>query len=237
MATMPERSPYLAEAVKAIRPQVDTLRVYLNNFDGIPDCLTPEEVIFSQEAAGDLCAEGKFYWYDREEGKNHSHYLTIDDDLYYPPDYVERLKEEYDARRGQAVVGLHGYVFDDPITSYVYSRKEYYGFDKALDTPKPVHILGTNTVLLGHEALSLTLDNFPRRNTSDLQLAVVAQKLRVPLISVPRPENWVQENRPATAEGFSIWKEAKADGGRAKAELARRAIANWQLFPDPLHKD
>jgi hypothetical protein len=36
MATMPDRLPYLEEVVETIRPQVDALRVYLNNFEEIP---------------------------------------------------------------------------------------------------------------------------------------------------------------------------------------------------------
>lgn len=234
MATMPERSPYLREAVESIRPQVDTLRVYLNGFEEVPDCLEPDEAVFSQDAVGDLGAEGKFYWYDRAEGQEHRHYMTIDDDLHYPPDYVDRLREEYDARDGRAIVGVHGFVFDEPITSYVTSRKERYRFNDALETPKPVHILGTNTTMLGHATLTLSLADFPRRNTSDLQLATVAQRMGVPLVSIPRPKDWIRETRPVDAPGFSIWGEVKSNQGRTKAALARVAVPKWQLYPDPL---
>jgi hypothetical protein len=236
MATMPERSLYLPGAVESIRPQVDILRVYLNNFDEIPDCLAPEEVVFSQEADGDLGAEGKLYWYGKEEGRGHDHYVSIDDDILYPPDYVERLQEEFEVRAGRAVVGVHGFVFDDPIASYIDSRKAHYGFQQALETARPVHVLGTGTMLLGHSALSLTLEDFPRRNTADLQLAIIAQNRRVPLISIPRPEKWLVSAHSTETDTLSVWWETYKDGGRTKAALARAAVASWQLYPDPLRK-
>lgn len=47
MATMPERLPHLENAVEALRPQVDVLRVYLNNFVEIPKFLSEEEAVLS----------------------------------------------------------------------------------------------------------------------------------------------------------------------------------------------
>ncbi|HTE57589.1 MAG TPA: hypothetical protein VK694_02510 [Verrucomicrobiae bacterium] len=102
MATMPDRLPYLEEVVETIRPQVDVLRVYLNNFVEVPDFLGPEEATLSGDARGDLGAEGKLYWMDGKDGlEDHTHYLTIDDDLGYPDDYVSTLVREFDARGGR----------------------------------------------------------------------------------------------------------------------------------------
>src|SRR5665213_2649162 len=108
MATMPERLPYLEGAINALRPQVDVLRVYLNNFVEIPSFLSAEEGYLSSDAAGDLGDAGKFYWVNGKSGLDYSHYLTVDDDLGYPDDYVATLMEEFDARRQKAIVGVHG---------------------------------------------------------------------------------------------------------------------------------
>ena len=70
MATMPERAPYLEHVVETIRPQVDLLKVYLNNFVKCPPFLEPDEVCFSDAAAGDLGDAGKFYWIDGRDGAN-----------------------------------------------------------------------------------------------------------------------------------------------------------------------
>lgn len=60
MATMSSRAPYIEEAIETIHPQVDAVRIYLNNFDEIPAFFSREEVVLSQDAAGDLGAEGNF---------------------------------------------------------------------------------------------------------------------------------------------------------------------------------
>ncbi len=197
--------------------------------------MSPDEGRLSDDARGDMGAEGKFFWIDDQEAHNYSHYLTVDDDIGYPDDYVSRLVEECEARDKKAIVGVHGSEFDLPIQDFVTSRKERYRFYEALDEPRRVHILGTATTLISRETIELSLQDFPMRNASDLQLAIVAQKQHVPMIAIPRPAGWMTEMRPWTADGFSIWKSTKAEGhSRAKTELAKTAIKNWQLFDDPI---
>jgi hypothetical protein len=140
MATMPDRLPYLEKVVETIRPQVDVLRVYLNNFEEVPGFLMSEEACLSQDAKGDLGDAGKFYWIDDQEGVGYSHYLTIDDDIGYPDDYVERLAWEFDARQGKAVVGVHGSEFSNPLEDFVTSRQNRCRFYEGLDKARAVHI-------------------------------------------------------------------------------------------------
>jgi hypothetical protein len=143
---------------------------------------------------------------------------------------------EFDARGGKAVVGVHGSEFTDPVEDFVTSRKERYRFYEGLDDARRVHILGTATTILSRDTIKLSLDDFPMRNAADLQLAVAAQRQQVPMIAIPRAENWVTEKRPWTAEGYSIWKETKANGhSHAQTHLARTAVSQWQLHPDPLN--
>lgn len=235
MATMPNRLPYLENVVETIRPQVDALRVYLNNFDEQPKFLNPDEAVMSQNEAGDLGDAGKFYWLDDETLRDYTYYLTIDDDLGYPEDYVARLKPESDARLGQAVVGVHGSVFSQPIESFVGSRQNRYRFYESLDQARSVHILGTATTMWSRDAIKLTRDDFSQRNMGDLQLAIAAQKQGVPMVAIPRPEQWITERRPWTEEGFSIWKQTKQEGhGQIQTHLAQTAVSEWILHPDPI---
>jgi len=236
MATMPDRLPYLEEVVETVRPQVDALRVYLNNFVEVPDFLRPEEAMLSSEARGDLGAEGKLYWMDGKDGLDgYTHYMTIDDDLGYPNNYVQTLKDEFDARGGKAIVGVHGSTFLHPMESFVESRDERFRFYEPLDKARQVHLLGTATTMWSRDTIRLDLDtDFPMRNASDLQLAVAAQHQQVPMIAVPRPEQWITEKRPWDSEGFSIWKSTKAEGhSQAKTHLAKTAVDRWVLFSDP----
>ena len=236
IATMPERVNYLEGTVEALRPQVDALRVYLNDFEEVPRFLKPGEGVLSSQAAGDLGDSGKFYWFDRREELEYDHYLTMDDDLGYPPNYVAALVKEFDARDGQAVLGVHGSTFLPTIADFVDSRDKRFRFDAELKTSRPVHLLGTATTILSYRTLDLSLNDFSSlRNAADLHLGIAAQKQEVPMIAVARPENWITEERSWDHEGFSIWKSTKAPGDHTpQTELATRAIASWRLFDDPL---
>lgn len=232
MATMPERLPYLEEVVETIRPQVDAVRVYLNGFDEAPGFLRPEEAMLSRDARGDLGAEGKLYWMDGKDGlEDYTRYLTVDDDLGYPGDYVTTLAREFDRNRGKAIVGVHASMFLNPMVDFVESRGERFRFYEPLSEARQVHLLGTATTMWSRDTIGLDLDkDFPMRNASDLQLAIAAQNQHVPMIAIARPAQWVTERRPWTAEGPSIWKTTKAEGhSRAKTELAQAAIAEWVL--------
>jgi hypothetical protein len=235
MATMPNRLPYLEEVVETIRPQVDVLRVYLNGFIEPPEFLKAEEACLSNDADGDLGDAGKFYWLDDEELRDYTHYLTLDDDIGYPKDYVSKLKAEFDIRQGGAIVGVHGSEFSQPIVSFVESRQNRCRFYEGLEIPRSVHILGTATTMWGKDTIQLTKEDFPLRNMGDLQLAIAAQKQNVPMVAIPRPEGWVTERRPWTDEGFSIWKQTKLDGhSKVQTHLAQTAVNKWILRPDPL---
>ncbi len=233
IASIPERIALLQKVVTALRPQVDTLRVYLNNFESIPDFLFPHEGLLATQAMGDIGAEGKFYWFDKE---TYDYYLTADDDLLYPSNYVETLIKEFEARHRKAIIGVHGFVFDTPIESYNQSRKERYKCTRKLSKPQPVHVLGTATTIFHPETIQLSMSNFPRRNMVDLQLAITAQQQQVPLVVIPREANWIQELEDPSnpVSGSSIWKSVKNDNGKTKADIARTEISEWKLFPDPI---
>lgn len=231
IASMVQRAHLLEQTVASLRPQVDVVRIYLNDYQQVPSFLNRDEGLLAKDAAGDIGASGKFFWFDKLD---HDYYFTADDDLLYAPNYVEKMIHEFDARRQKAVIGVHGFVFSEPIESYITSRKEKYKSISAQSAPHPVHVIGTGTALLNQNTIKLSLDDFPHKHMADLQLAIIAQKQRVPMVVIPREENWVSELQPAIPEhGFSIWKATKAEGGYAKAKFANQSIKKWQLFPDP----
>lgn len=232
MATMPERLHILEKTVSSLRPQVDVIRVYLNNFERVPSFLSSNEGLLSKDALGDMGDARKFFWFDKN---NYDHYLTVDDDMFYPENYAETLIHEFERRQKRAIVGVHGFVFSQPIESYVTSRSKNYKGTWALDSACPVHVIGTATAILSPQTIKLNIENFQIRNMADLQLAIVAQKQKVPMVVVARNEKWISELQDATPRnGYSIWKETKRNNGRVQADIANKEVSKWQLFPDPL---
>jgi FkbM family methyltransferase len=123
------------------------------------------------------------------------------------------------------------------IEDFVTSRDERFRFYESLNRARTVHILGTATTLLSRGTINLSLDDFRMRNAADLQLAIAAQRQRVPMVALARYANWITEERPWTAEGFSIWKTTKERGhSGVQTHLARAAVSDWQLHKDPLEE-
>lgn len=186
--------------------------MYLNNFEEVPPFLSEEEAQLSSDAIGDLGDSGKFYWFNDKTGLDHTHYLTVDDDLGYPLNYVAALVEEFDARDGRAIVGVHGSTFSLPIENFVTSRDERFRFYENLNRARTVHILGTATTLLSRETIDLSLDDFSMRNAADLQLAIAAQRQRVPMVALARYNNWVTEERLGPTQDFLYGRLRRNEG-------------------------
>ena len=50
-------------------------------------------------------------------------YVTVDDDIKYPPSYVSTLRAQLEAEKGRAVVGIHGSILHRSLRSYRCDRE------------------------------------------------------------------------------------------------------------------
>ena len=82
LATIKSRRYTLQGVIDSLKDQVDTVRVYANDY--VPEVKDAE--VYTGE---DYTDNSKFYWLPKSEGI----YLSCDDDLIYPPDYVETILE------------------------------------------------------------------------------------------------------------------------------------------------
>src|SRR5690606_25986430 len=106
MATIPSRVEALDVAVASIYDQVDRLFVYLNNYDEIPLFLKRDKIsVFTSQQFGDIKDTGKFFGLTRVQ---RGIYLSLDDDIQYPPDYAQVMKNHVVRFKNKCVVGVHG---------------------------------------------------------------------------------------------------------------------------------
>ena len=144
MATIPNRIQQLEIVVNCILPQVDQLNVYLNNFEEVPWFLNnPKISVVRSQDHGDRGDAGKFYWSDKVRG----YYFTIDDDIAYPPDYVDKLKAGLDRRGKKCAVGIHGEMYGNEIRHWTKDRTKTHHFHYRLERDTPVCVLGTGCAL------------------------------------------------------------------------------------------
>lgn len=104
MATFPDRILFLKKAVESILPNVDILRIYLNNYTFIPDFLVHKKihVVFGKE---DLRAAGKLFFVP--DKLTNEYYFSCDDDFTYTPEFFNRTIKYLD-KNPDVFVGTHG---------------------------------------------------------------------------------------------------------------------------------
>jgi hypothetical protein len=193
VATVPGRERSLVQVVRAIWPQVDQLYVYLDGHDKVPLFLHGPgiHVVSSNDLGEKLGDAGKFYaaWAGLLPPAT-THFLTIDDDINYPPDYAETLVTECRRWEDKAVVGVHGVTVTEPVRSYYDCRDTRHTF-KGFEVGAWVNFVGTGCACFAPARVPLRRHDFPNGFMADIWLGIRCKELGIPSWSVPRPTNWL----------------------------------------------
>jgi len=226
MSTIAWREPGLAVAVRSLLPQVDRLNVFLQGYSHVPACLEDPRVTVLRDTdapeSAALGASAKYHWYWHglvEDG----YHLAVDDDIEYPPDYVQRCMSAIGDRR--VVVGFHGGTYRTPMRRYFRDR-QVYRFDKPLAADTFVHMLGTGTTAMHTSALRLTSEDFTAPNSCDLFIAIAGQRQQVPMLCLARNRGYLRALPLAYDE-----RAASADEGYAARMVALHAtVPEWKVY-------
>lgn len=161
MATVPERAGARAMAVESLLPQVDRLIVSFGHKAG-------DQVKFDCcENAGDV------------------YIIGVDDDLVYPPDYVETTIRGIEHYGRAAVVGYHGFTINRDG-----GREDTYRCLAGLEERAYVDVIGTGVVGFHAGALDLSPADFPTRNAAMFWVALKAAQRGLPMVILPHPDRW-----------------------------------------------
>lgn len=189
MASIPERETGMKRTLETLLPTCDNFDVYLNRYPANYTCdlfKDPKVSVFRGE---DIGARGKMYTAHRTPG----YYLTVDDDLFYPPDYSFKMVQAIDKYKRQAFVGGHGVIFcKDPDPAQPQMRIL---FSHAAEVPLdlPVHMLGTGVMGFHSSTYQIDWKQF-EPGKIDEQVAIIGQNFRIPMVCIKHPDNWVRED-------------------------------------------
>ena len=229
IATIEERRESLVETLESLRGQCDGILVYANSFR--PGYLGDWDNVFIQTIENDLGDIGKFFrFFDFSPGTDEfpasinkfplvdrDHYqLVCDDDLIYPPDYVETLIAGIERHDRKAVMGFHGKEYYAPVASYyrdfndaiqcdiaanyrcldeVAPRKNYPIGDTRAD--HQVTIIGTGCTGW-HSSLfkdnPLSMDDFRHPNMADIWFSKKCNDLGIPRYVIPHDAGWIRHS-------------------------------------------
>ncbi len=222
---MPSRSHSFAAVVESILPQLDRLYVFFDTRDEIPKTFAnePKIVALSPSQSGDFHACGKFLGI--ELFGSPCLYFCFDDDIVYPPNYVEVLTRALHRHHLRAVVGFQASLFAPPHLSYRRDRTILH-FGRANLFDHSVDELGTGTIGLCTAHLRFHPRDWPYWDMADLMLAIEAVKQEVPKIAIRRPDSFLkplEENQPD-----SIYMRLVKDDTRQSA-IMRAALEAFPL--------
>lgn len=161
MATLLERAGSRVMAVESLLPQVDRLVISPGDERGV-------------DAKYDACAVMP----------DDAIFLGVDDDLLYPPDYVETTLRWLDEFPG-CIVAYHGFTLDEEG-----QRADNYRCLDRLDEPVRVHVIGSGVCAFRLDTIRPLPEHFPIAGGADPWFAVLAERLGVPRIVVPHPDRW-----------------------------------------------
>jgi hypothetical protein len=228
LSSIPSRADGLLRVVDSLYDQVDEIFIYLNNYPQAPRQLANDTRI-KAFTGPDLGDRGKFYFAQGFLG----YYFSADDDIAYPPSYVEHLVDGIERYHRKAIVGLHGSIIADDFSSYYDpAHRRVLSFDRRVAHDQFVHILGTGCSAFHSETISIGMDDFQLPNMADVFLALIAQRQGIPSVVLAHPKGWV----PALELGdsSSIYHDSRRgtkSGLDVGLEASRRVAAQapWDL--------
>ena len=191
IATMASRAETFALVLPAIHAQVDHVFVYLDGYGALPGFLQGFAGVsaYRAEEVGDLHCSSRFLCL--RDLAVPTVVVSVDDDIGYPPDYVDRLVEALEQAEGAAVVGVHGRIFMPPHRSYVHDATAFQ-FAQELVQSRHVHEVGVGTSAFISDRLDMDPRGWDRTDMDDIVVALEAQRRGLPRIAVARQANWMK---------------------------------------------
>ena len=228
--TMPSRLPYVHHAINSLLPQVDKMFICANNYE--PFDVSILDVNLQSDLKGkieiylgrDFGSIGRFYWSDKVNG----YYITCDDDLIYPPDYVKYMISKIEQYKRQAIITLHGKILDLPLVHWIGigpgKMKTIYACLAEVNKDYDIHVAGTGAMAYHTDTMKLRIEDFKNNNLDDVEFSILAQKQNIPLIVVKHEKGYLKYLDVPSSQ--TIWAETEKNPW----PLIRLAQShNWQL--------
>lgn len=192
----------LIKTVDSIYDQCDELNIFLNDFYGeIPPRFLENKInlYFSDNRFGDAL---KFARLKDSDG----YYLTIDDDIIYPENYVDYMVSRCKEYSNERVITLHGKNFNSfPIQSYYKSHSEYYHCLQPMRKNVLVQFGGTGVMCFHTNLMKIPFQFFKLPNMADIWVGKYCKENNIEMICITHSKDFLkyQEQKTTIYDTFS----------------------------------
>jgi hypothetical protein len=184
-----KRTDSLVKTLESLMDQCDEINLVLNDFeDEIPSILYHNKInlYFSDNSKGDAF---KFYRLMESDG----YFLTVDDDLIYPPNYVEYMIAKCKEYGNTRVITLHGRNFSSfPIASYYRSATERYTCLNAVNKNVIVQFGGTGVMCFHTDLFKLPIEYFIYPNMADVWIGKYCMENKIEILCVRHDSGYIK---------------------------------------------
>jgi len=189
LATTQNREKNLESIIPNILQQCDLIYVNLIGYTNTPEIVNNKKIIINRfEEVG---SEIRFF--DYNECEDDTYYFTIDDDILYPTNYSDVMISNMELYNNENVCCVHGSNIDKSMEKDFYKKnREVYHFRKELKQNVNVMIPGVGTSCFYKKNMKLKISDYKTKNMSDSYTACFLAKQSVKIISIKRPENWLE---------------------------------------------
>ena len=191
MATMPERLLGAEATINSIYDQADIIRIYLNNFDVVPDIFKREKII--TYIGEDLKSTGKLFWSLNKD----EYYFCIDDDLIYPYNYSTDLINKLNEYDDEIIVSLHGKRLNSGVKNS-YFRNLTMNLHCLGDVLEDtwVHVIGNGVSAFNTNKISIDYKNFKYHYMDDISVSIELQKQKKGALVMKHDKSYLKYNPP-----------------------------------------
>ncbi|HEH9711660.1 TPA: glycosyltransferase family 2 protein [Pasteurella multocida] len=208
ICSIPSRIKQLQYTIGVLKNQCDHFHIYLDGYPEVPDFIkklgNKATVINCQNKNESIRDNGKFILLEKliKENKD-GYYITCDDDIRYPADYINTMIKKINKYNDKAAIGLHGVIFPSRVNKYFSSDRIVYNFQKPLENDTAVNILGTGTVAFRVSIFNkFSLSDFEHPGMVDIYFSILCKKNNILQVCISRPSNWLTEDNKNTETLF-----------------------------------
>jgi len=208
MATFPSREDVIGNAIKSLINQVDKLVIWANGDVKLPsECYHPKiEILYAKDILDtDIGCAGKFALAYEWDG----YVFTVDDDIVYPSDYVEKSIAKIEEYQRKCVFSWHGRIQYLPAISYRGKGTNYKNcsFQANVEEDTDCNIIGTGCLFFHTDAINPKYDIMEMcwSNVSDILFAISMNMRQIRTIVPAHNKDWIKPQ--AVYEAISYHKD------------------------------